>query len=249
STLRQGRIGRQTAQCLMSTESLSTQVAVESAAPESPTQWGHPRSLWMLLAVTVGANFAFYGFRAYLAPYLAQSFFADLGAAGALRQADLLSSGFLALMYATPIAGGYVADKLLGEARALALGLWLTTLALLLMALPTLFGFEVGFALFAMATGLSIPLTVLIGRNYADSDSRREAGYTLFYLAINFGAFIAPFLCADLVGRRLGYRWGFIAASGGSLFAAVVFQLRRHWLRSPVPRRARLRGGAAVAAV
>ena len=129
--------------------------------------WGHPRQLWMLLAVTVGLSFGFYGFRSFIAPYIAQNFFAQLGAAAAQRQADLLGSGFLALMYATPIIGGYVADKILGETRSLAISLWLCALALLLMALPTLVGFEIGMALFALATGLGITLTVLIGRNYA----------------------------------------------------------------------------------
>jgi POT family proton-dependent oligopeptide transporter len=188
----------------------------------------------MLLAVTVGVNYAFYGFRAFLAPYVAQ-FYGTLGQAGAQRQADLLSSGFLALMYATPIIGGYVADKILGEARSFAISLWLNILAMLLMALPTLFGFELGLALFALATGLGIPQTVLIGRNYAKDDPRREAGYTLYYLAINFGGFIAPFICADLIGRRYGYRLSFIAAAAGMALAAIIFQLRKHKLRPVLP--------------
>src|SRR6185437_16129645 len=108
-----------------------------------------------------------------------------------------ISSGFLALMYATPIVGGYIADKILGEARALATSLWLTTLGLIVMSLPTLVGFQIGMALFAIATGLNIPLTVMIGRNYDNSDPRREGGYTLYYLSINLGGLIAPLVCAD----------------------------------------------------
>ncbi|HUN28044.1 MAG TPA: oligopeptide:H+ symporter [Steroidobacteraceae bacterium] len=209
----------------MSTETIAAPAAGKSDA------WGHPRQLWMLLAVTVGLNFGFYGFRAYLAPYIEKSFFSGLGAAAAQRNADLLSSGFLALMYATPIIGGYIADKILGEARALAIALWLGTLSLILMALPTLFGFELGLALFALAQGLGIPLTVLIGRNYAQDDPRREGAYTLYYLAINFAGFVAPLLCADLVGRRFGYRSGFLASAVGMAFAAVVFQWRKHKLQ------------------
>ncbi len=202
--------------------------------------WGHPRQLWTLLAVTVGFNFSFYGFRAYLAPYIAAQFYGGLSAVAAQRHADLLTSGFLALMYATPIAGGYVADKILGEVRSLAISLWLMILGLLSMTLPSLFGFEIGMALLALSAGLSIPLTVLIGRNYAANDPRREGGYTLFYLAINFGAFIAPFVCADFVGHRYGFRAGFIAAAAGELFAALVFQLKLRKLKSLAPRNARL---------
>ena len=198
--------------------------------------WGHPRPLWMLLVVTTAFNYALYGFRAYLAPYIAAHFFASLAAAAAQRQADLLTSGFLALVYATPIVGGYVADKVLGEIRSVAVSFWLGTLSLFLMALPAVRAFESGMALFALAIGLNIPLTVLIGRNYADEDPRREGAYTLYYLAINFGAFVAPFVCAVYVGQRFGYRWGFIAAAAGMALAAVVFQARHHGLRPVMPR-------------
>lgn len=214
---------------------MSTEIAVEPRSEPSAELWGHPRLLWTLLAVTVGLNFGFYGFRAYLAPYIEQSFYAGLSPAAAQSHSDLLTSGFLALMYATPIIGGYVADKFLGEAGALAISLWFCALALVLMALPTLFGFEIGLALFALAAGLGIPLTVLIGRNYAASDARREGGYTLFYLAINLGGFIAPFVCAALVGKRFGYRWGFVAAAAGMAFAAIVLQLRYARVRAILP--------------
>jgi proton-dependent oligopeptide transporter, POT family len=220
---------------------VSTEAAIEPLAYETATRWGHPRQLWMLLVVTVGFSFSFYGFRAYLAPYMA-SFFTALGPAAAQRQADLLSSGFLALGYATPILGGYVADKLLGEARSVAISFWLMTVSLLLMSLPRLFGFELGLAGFALAGGLNIPLTLMIGRNYAKSDPRRDGAYTLFYLAINLGSFIAPFICAAFVARHFGYRWGFIAAAAGCLVAAALFQLRQHKLAPVLPHGGRLGG-------
>lgn len=220
--------------------------AAPANLPQQGNRWGHPRQLWMLLAATVWLNFGFYGFRAFLSPYIAQHFFAQLGGAAAQREADLLGSGFLALMYATPIIGGYVADKILGETRALAISLWLCTLGMLLMALPTLFGFEIGLALFALATGLGIPITVLIGRNYAKDDPRREGGYTLYYLAINLGSFVAPFICADFVGTRYGYRWGFVAAAAGMLLAAALFQWRKHKLDPVLPEGDHLHGPMAT---
>jgi len=221
--------------------------AVASPGQAGANLWGHPRQLWMLLGVTVWFNFAFYGFRAFLAPYIAQHFYAGLGAAAAQRQADLLGSGFLALLYATPIVGGYVADKILGETRALAMAFWLAVLALLLMASPTLSGFELGMALCALAIGLSIPLTVLIGRNYATDDSRRDGGYTLYYLAINVGSFIAPMVCAAWIGRHYGYRWGFVAAAAGMAVAALWFQWRKHKLDPVLPKGNHLHGPMASA--
>lgn len=212
-------------------------------------RWGHPRQLWMVLAVTVGMNFAFYGFRAFLAPYIAQSFYSGLGPAAAQGHADLLTSGLLSLMYATTIVGGFLADKVLGEGLSLLLSLWLSTLGLLLMALPSLFGFEIGMAAFALASGLNVTLAVLIGRNYEDSDPRRQGGYMLFYLAVNAGSFVAPFVCADWVGGRFGYRMGFVAAAAGMALSALLFQLRHHKLQPVLPRLVQGRRGRAVAGV
>ncbi len=211
-------------------------MALEGDAGPPQELWGHPRQLWMVLAVTVGMNFGFYGFRAFIAPYIAQSFYSGLGPAAAQSHADLLTSGLLSLMYATTIVGGYLADKVLGEALSLLLSLWLSALGLVLMALPTLFGFEIGMAAFALASGLNVTLAVLIGRNYETSDPRRQGGYMLFYLAVNVGSFVAPFVCADWVGGRFGYRMGFIAAAVGMALTAVLFQLRHHKLRPVIPR-------------
>ncbi|MGH8295084.1 MAG: peptide MFS transporter [Steroidobacteraceae bacterium] len=230
---------------------MSTQVALEREAGRPDELWGHPRQLWMVLAVTVGMNFGFYGFRAFLAPYIAQSFYSGLGQAAAQSHADLLTSGLLALMYATPIVGGFLADKVLGEALSLLLSLWLSAVGLLLMALPTLFGFEIGMAAFALASGLNVTLAVLVGRNYDGSDPRRQGGYMLWYLAINLGGFIAPFVCADWIGGRFGYRMGFVAAGVGMALTALLFQLRHRKLRAVVPRVGdgpRSRAAAAVVA-
>jgi POT family proton-dependent oligopeptide transporter len=212
-------------------------------------RWGHPRQLWMVLAVTVGLNFGFYGFRAFLAPYVAQSFYSGLGPAAAQSHADLLTSGLLSLMYATTIVGGFLADKVLGEGLSLLLSLWLSTLGLLLMALPGLFGFEIGMAAFALASGLNVTLAVLIGRNYQDSDPRRQGGYMLFYLAVNAGSFVAPFVCADWVGGVYGYRMGFVAAAAGMALAALLFQLRHHKLQPLLPRVGQGPRGRAIAGV
>ncbi len=218
-------------------------------APQPAPQerfWGHPRQLWMLLFVTVFFNFAFYGIRAFLAPYIAQAFFANPTSDEAIRQADLLTSGFGALLYAAHIFGGWVADNVLGEVRSLRMALWLAAAALLGMAWPSREGFELGMALLVLAVGLSIPLTVLIGRNYVGEDPRRDGGYTLYYLAINLGAFLAPFVCAAWIGVHYGYRYGFIAASAGMALAAVVFHWRGGRIDAPTVPDTRWRGRAGI---
>ncbi|MEO8742670.1 MAG: peptide MFS transporter [Lysobacteraceae bacterium] len=203
------------------------QATIDNTNGLSPRDiWGHPRMLWMLLLVTVGLNFAFYGFRAFLAPYAAQAFFAHLPNAQALQQANLLVAGFGTLTYATAIIGGWVADNVLGEARALRISLWLCALGLAAMAWPTREGFTLALAFFVLAAGIGIPLTVLIGRNYSENDERRDAGYTWFYLAINLGGFVGPLICAAWIGKEFGYRWGFIAAAVGMALGALVFELK-----------------------
>lgn len=206
--------------------------------PEQPKLLGHPRLAWMLFAVTIGFNFAFYGFRAFLAPYVADAFFAHLPHADALKRADFLFAGFGSLNYALAILGGWVADNVLGEAQSLRLGLWLIIAGLLAMAVPNEYVFLLGLAFDVLAVGLTIPLTVLIGRNYALDDPKREAGYTLYYMAINLAGFIAPFICAGWVAVHYGYRWGFIAAAVGEFIAAVIFEWKhRRVIGAPEPPR------------
>lgn len=195
-----------------------------AAPPKGATFMGHPALLWSLLAVTVGVNFGFYGFRAFLAPYAADTFFAGLTHADALKQANFLFAGFGSLVYATAILGGWVADNVLGEVRSLRIALWLQVIGIAGLMVPNREAFMLALSFYVLAGGLGIPLTVLIGRNYATEDPRRDGGYTLFYLAINLGAFIAPFICADWVRVRYGYPWAFGAAAVGALVAALVFE-------------------------
>ncbi|MGH8146545.1 MAG: peptide MFS transporter [Rhodanobacteraceae bacterium] len=206
---------------------------VASPVPDGPKFMGHPRMVWMLFAITLGFNFAFYGFRAFLAPYVADAFFANLPHAEALQQADLFFAGFGSLNFALAILGGWVADNVLGEVQSLRLSLWLGVVGIAAMAVPNWGIFRLGLGFFVLATGLGIPLTVLVGRNYAQEDPQRDAGYTLYYMAINLGGFFAPIICADLVGKRYGDRWGFIAAALVQLIAALIFEWKRRRVVGP----------------
>jgi POT family proton-dependent oligopeptide transporter len=208
---------------------MRTSEAADSAT-DTPKFVGHPRLLWMLLFVTVWFNFAFYGFRAFLAPYIDQAFFSGLPQAEALQRANLLFASFGTLLYGLPILGGWIADNVLGEVRAVRLSFWLMIPALLGMAWPGYEGFLIALAAWVLAVGLNIPLTVLIGRNYENNDPRRDAGYTLYYLAINLGGFIAPFICAAWVGVHYGYRWGFVAAAAGQVLGLLAFEWRQRRL-------------------
>lgn len=205
---------------------MNYEAASPEARPEQRNFLGHPRMLWVLLAVAVGFNFAFYGFRAFLAPYVQGAVFGNLPQAQAIQRADLLFNAFGVLLYAAPIFGGWVADNVLGKVRSLRISLWLVIIGLLAMALPGQLAFTMGLAFFIVASALNIPMTVLVGMNYLDkNDPKRDAGYTLFYMAINLGAVIAPYVCATWVATSYGYRWAFVAAAAGQALVALIFEI------------------------
>lgn len=211
-------------------------MAVLSSSTNTPAEGthflGHPRLLWVLLAVTVGSDLTFYGIRAFLAPYVADTFYRMLPAHQAIQQAELMFAGFGTLLYATPIIGGWIADNVLGKVQSLRLALWLQVIGFGVMAIPSKLGLTIGLAIFSISGGLAIPLTVLVGLNYKNDDPKRDAGYTLYYLAINFGAFIAPFLISKWIAGTYGYSWAFLAAGLLQIIVALVFELGQWKMKS-----------------
>ena len=152
-----------------------------SAAPES-CFLGHPRMLWVMLATTVGVNFGFYGVRAFLAPYVADTFFAGLPLSQALTDANLMFAGFGALIYGAAIVGGWVADNVLGEVQALRLSLWLQIPGMVLAAVPNREAFLLALALgnhiggrVAAASGMRQRLCVAAGAMLAAETVRSRA--------------------------------------------------------------------------
>lgn len=193
---------------------------------------GHPRLLWVLLWVTVGSDLTFYGIRAFLAPYVADTFYPSLPAHQAIQQAELMFAGFSTLLYATPIIGGWIADNVLGKVQSLRLALWLQVIGFAVMAIPSKLGLTMGLSIFSISGGLAIPLTVLVGLNYKTEDPKRDAGYTLYYLAINFGAFIAPFVISKWIAGTYGYSTAFLVAGFLQIIVALIFELGQGKMKS-----------------
>ncbi len=192
---------------------------------------GHPRGLWMLFGAEFWERFAYYGMRAFLAVYVAQAFFAHLGAAEAQEQASLAYGGYTSLVYMTGIAGGFVADRILGYQRSILLGGALMAAGLFMLMAPDLTTFLVGLAVIVVGNGLFKPnISTMVGKLYAPDDVRRDSGFTIFYMGINAGAFLAPIVCGTLIGARFGYQWGFFAAGVGMVFGLTVFQFLKGWL-------------------
>lgn len=191
----------------------------QGAAPLGPVSSPerHPRVLAYLLFTETWERFSFYGMKALLVFYLSKSFsFSD-------KAAYAIYGSYTALVYATPVFGGLLADRILGFRKAVLLGGVLMALGHFAMAVPNLQLFYVALALLICGNGFFKPnISSLVGRLYATDDPRRDSAFTIFYMGINMGAFLAPIACGYL-GERLGWHWGFGLAGIGMLLGLVVF--------------------------
>lgn len=191
---------------------------------------GHPRALWMLFFAEFWERFSYYGMRAILGPYVAMAFFSHLGD-GAEEAASLTYGGYTSMVYMTGILGGYVADRVLGYQRSIMLGGALMAVGLFMLLAPDFTTFLVGLAVIVAGNGLFKPnISTMVGKLYPPADVRRDSGFTIFYMGINLGAFLAPFVCGAWIGAVYGYRWGFFAAGIGMIFGLMVFQILKYWL-------------------
>ncbi len=196
-------------------------------APPPGEFLGHPTALWQLFNIEMWERFSYYGMRAVLAVYVATTFFAHLGA-GANAEASLVYGGYTALVYATGIAGGYIADKVLGYQRSILLGAIIMAAGLFVLLIENLNWFLVGLALIVAGNGLFKPnISTMIGKLYAPGDVRRDSGFTIFYMGINLGAMIAPIVTASWIGATWGLKYGFLAAGIGMILSTLFLEVAK----------------------
>ncbi len=211
-----------------------TATATTGAIPPFKQVLGHPRPLWMLFMTEFWERFAFYGIRWALVLYIVSQFFGGEGSGEA--PANRLYGAYLALVYAAALFGGFVADRVIGYQRSILLGAGVMALGLFLIAIPNEQIFRIGLATVIAGNGLFKPnISTMVGQLYDLNDSRRDAGFTIFYMGINAGAFIAPILTGFLADRVFGteampaYKVVFMAAGVGMLISLVWFFIgKRH---------------------
>jgi proton-dependent oligopeptide transporter, POT family len=208
----------------------------EAAIPPFRQVLGHPGPLWMLFMSEFWERFAFYGIRWALVLYIVAQFHG--GAASGQADANLTYGSYLALVYAGAILGGYVADKYIGHQRSILIGAMFMAIGLFLIALPNPAIFKLGLATIVCGNGMFKPIiSTLVGRLYATADERRDSGFTIFYMGINSGAFLAPLLTGWLASTVFGteampaYRYVFIASGVGMLISLVWFYIGRAQLQ------------------
>jgi POT family proton-dependent oligopeptide transporter len=184
--------------------------------------FGHPRGLSTLFFTEMWERFSYYGMRALLilfmtAPIGMGGLGFDTGVAGAVYGL------YTSMVYMTSLPGGWIADRLIGQRRAVLYGGILIACGHFSMAFPSLATFYLGLTLIVIGTGLlKGNVSVIVGRLYAPSDTRRDAGFSIYYMGINLGAFIAPLVCGYL-GQRVNWHFGFAAAGLGMVLGIIQY--------------------------
>jgi POT family proton-dependent oligopeptide transporter len=186
-------------------------------------QWfGHPRGLATCFFTEMWERFSYYGMRALLLLYMVAPL--DKGGLGFATEKGASIYGWYTMgVYAMSIPGGWIADKFLGLYRSVLLGGIIIATGHFMMAYPSIQTFYLGLIFIVCGTGLLKPnVSGIVGTLYTKDDVRRDAGFSVFYMGINLGAFIAPLICGPL-GQRINWHWGFGAAGVGMTLGIIQY--------------------------
>lgn len=189
--------------------------------------FGHPKPLFSLCFTEMWERFSFYGVQPLLILYMVALM--NEGGLGLDKEtAGAIVGLFSGALYLAALPGGWLADNWLGQKNAVWYGAIIIALGHLSIGLSSMFGsvmFYLGLVFIVVGTGLfKTCVTVMVGTMYDEGDERRNSGFSLFYMGINLGAFIAPFVCG-LFMENYGWHWGFGIGGFGMLIALLGFRL------------------------
>jgi POT family proton-dependent oligopeptide transporter len=221
-------------------ESFSTAHPAAHASPAAGDLFGHPKGLAFLFTTEMWERFSYYGMRALLVLYMTKYVFLPghagevIGLSGVKSALEALFGPldvqplssqifgcYTALVYLTPIFGGLLADRVLGQRRTVIIGATLMAIGHFMMAVEPLLLFAL--AALILGNGAFKPnISTQVGGLYAPGDRRRDRAYSIFYVGINVGAFLAPLVCGTL-GEKAGWHYGFAAAGVGMLIGLSVY--------------------------
>ncbi len=214
----------------------ATTTNTEVAIPEFKQIMGHPAPLWMLFMTEFWERFAFYGIRWALVLYVVAQFYN--GDSTGESAANLVYGSYLALVYAAALFGGYIADRVLGYQRSILVGAAFMAAGLFMIAFPDQTVFKLGLATIIVGNGMFKPnISTMVGKLYSTGDTRRDSGFTIFYMGINSGAMVAPVLTEWLAATIFGtngmpaYKVVFMSAGVGMLISLVWFFIGRRNLQ------------------
>jgi POT family proton-dependent oligopeptide transporter len=203
--------------------------AAHLGAPHDRAFFGHPRGLSTLFFTEMWERFSYYGMRALLilfmtAPAASGGLAFDAATAGAIYGL------YTSMVYMSTLPGGWIADRLIGQRRAVLYGGIVIACGHFSMAFPSITTFYFGLCLIVVGTGLlKGNVSVIVGQLYGPKDNRRDAGFSIFYMGINLGAFISPLICGYL-GQRVSWHAGFAAAGIGMVAGVIQYVLGGKYL-------------------
>ena len=197
-----------------------------------PTVFGHPRGLYTLFFTEMWERASYYGTRALLVLFLVDAVSNRRGGLGlGVADATAIYGVYTGCVYLMTLAGGWIADRLLGQQRSVWYGGILIALGNYVLAIPSGITFTyIGLTVIALGTGLLKPnISAIVGQLYPEGGARRDAGFSIFYSGINLGAFFGPII-AGLIGELYNWHYGFLVAAIGMTLGLVQYKLTLHYL-------------------
>lgn len=209
-----------------------TQYETHEQYVEEKAFFGHPRGLSTLFFTEMWERFAYYGMRALLVLFMTAATDHVVSSGGSnpglgfdVAMAAAIYGLYTSLVYIFALPGGWVADNLWGQRKAVFVGGCLIAAGQLTMVLPTMPTFFIGLVLVIFGTGLLKPnVSTIVGELYPEGGARRDAGFSVFYMGINLGAFIGPILVGQ-VGEQINWHWGFGIGALGMIAGLIQYRL------------------------
>ena len=200
--------------------------------------FGHPKGLYLLFFTEMWERFSYYGMRGLLTLYMIK-LWSQNGLGIAEDKASLIYGFFTGFVYFTPIIGGWIADRYIGQRKAITIGgITMFLGQMVLFAMPSHLGLGIGLVLLILGNGMFKPnISTMVGQMYREGDDRRDSAFSIFYMGINLGAFLAPLIAGTLAEEwfavkdatgaivSYGFKYGFLAAAIGMALGQVVFNL------------------------
>lgn len=194
--------------------------------------FGHPRGLSTLFFTELWERFSYYGMRALLVLYMtAETIGNNPGMGFSVGEATAIYGIYTFFVYVLSLPGGWVADNIWGQKKAVFVGGSIIAAGHFSMAVPYDTFFFIGLALIVLGTGLLKPnVSSMVGDIYPEGGARRDAGFSIFYMGINLGAILGPLLCG-LLGEGYNWHWGFSLAGFGMVIGLISYKVGDKYLR------------------
>lgn len=198
---------------------------------EISVQKGHPKGLYLLFFTEMWERFSYYGMRAIFVLYMVN------GLLLTEKEASNIYGSYTGLVYLTPLLGGYLSDRFLGNRKSIEIGGILMAIGQFLMffsasttgttAITLMWA---GLTALIIGNGFFKPnISTMVGQLYPEGDRRVDSAFTIFYMGINLGAFFSPLICGTL-GEKIDFKWGFLAAGIGMIIGVILFFVQKNRL-------------------